>query len=306
MSDVSFTLNVPASGAGTSEDVSTAGAKEKTFTWSGASVDSILAVETSADEVTWGRLVRLEGASGTVTMDLVADFVRLVRWRGTGGAVNLDGQTLPVGATGPTGPTGATGAAGATGATGATGAAGSNGTNGTDGNSFRSGSGAPSSGLGINGDFYLNTSNGDLYSKSAGTWSLGGNIIGAAGATGPAGPTVLEFVQPADVSGTLGMAEKAIGRPGSTVTLGHFRVIPNGDVSGSGMNYASIILSKRSSAGTQTVLATITTVAGWSAWTEVVQAFTGTSILSTDVLTIEITKSGGGVLLPTFLVVIDS
>lgn len=112
MADVNFTLDVPTSGAGASEDVSTAGDREKTFTWSGASVDSILAVETSADESTWARLVRLSGSSGVVSMEFISDFVRLVRWRGTGGAVDLSGQSLPVGATGPAGATGPTGPAG--------------------------------------------------------------------------------------------------------------------------------------------------------------------------------------------------
>ena len=50
------------------------------------------------------------------------------------------------------------------------------------------GAGAPSNGAGSNGDLYLNSSNGDYYVKSAGSWgSPAGNLKGATGATGAAG-----------------------------------------------------------------------------------------------------------------------
>jgi len=51
---------------------------------------------------------------------------------------------------------------------------------------WHNGSGAPSSETGANGDYYLNTSNGDVYTKVSGSWVLEGNIKGA---TGPAGET---------------------------------------------------------------------------------------------------------------------
>ena len=72
-----------------------------------------------------------------------------------------------------TGPTGATGATGSTGATGAAG---------TNGSTWYSGSGAPSSGTGVNGDYYFRTSTGDVYLKVSGSW---GSPI--ANLTGPAG-----------------------------------------------------------------------------------------------------------------------
>lgn len=56
---------------------------------------------------------------------------------------------------------------------------------------WRSGSGAPNNAVGINGDLYLRTSNGDVYLRSAGTYSIIGNLkgpAGAAGATGATGP----------------------------------------------------------------------------------------------------------------------
>ena len=85
----------------------------------------------------------------------------------------------PTGATGPQGPQGDPGPTGATGNTGPAGA---------DGSKWYSGTGAPSSGLGVNGDFYLNDANGDVYSKSGGSWSVVDNITGPTGATGPQGP----------------------------------------------------------------------------------------------------------------------
>ena len=99
-----------------------------------------------------------------------------------GGAIaNLKGAAGATGATGPAGATGATGAAGAAGATGAAG---------TNGAVWYSGSGAPSSGTGANGDYYLNIATGDVYTKSSGSWgSAIANLKGATGTTGAAGAT---------------------------------------------------------------------------------------------------------------------
>lgn len=47
---------------------------------------------------------------------------------------------------------------------------------------------APSNGLGANGDFYVNTTNGDYYKKLTGAWALQGNLTGPVGPTGPTGP----------------------------------------------------------------------------------------------------------------------
>jgi len=54
---------------------------------------------------------------------------------------------------------------------------------GADGKSFLQGSGAPSNGLGINDDTYLDIATYDIYEKSAGSWSVTGNIKGDSGAT---------------------------------------------------------------------------------------------------------------------------
>jgi len=90
-----------------------------------------------------------------------------------------------------------------TGPAGATGAAGANGTNGTNGLSILSGATTPSNlTVGVDGDFYINTTNFTLFGpKTAGNWGAGTSIIGdagpagakgdtgATGATGPAGAT---------------------------------------------------------------------------------------------------------------------
>jgi len=79
---------------------------------------------------------------------------------------------------GPTGATGAIGPAGSTGATGATGA---------NGATWRDGAGIPSNALGLDGDYYLNSSNGDIYIKASGTYSVTANILGPSGAAGATG-----------------------------------------------------------------------------------------------------------------------
>lgn len=63
------------------------------------------------------------------------------------------------------------------------------GADGADGATWYSGSGAPSGGTGVNGDFYLRTSNGDVYLKSGGSWSVITNLTGPTGATGSTGAT---------------------------------------------------------------------------------------------------------------------
>ena len=54
---------------------------------------------------------------------------------------------------------------------------------------WRNGSGVPADSLGINGDYYLNDLNGDVYLRSAGHYSVVSNILGPTGATGATGFT---------------------------------------------------------------------------------------------------------------------
>lgn len=72
-----------------------------------------------------------------------------------------------------------------------TSAAGADGADGVNGSTWRSGTGAPSDVLGVNGDFYLRTDTSAWYGpKASGTWSGTGpnSLIGATGATGSQGP----------------------------------------------------------------------------------------------------------------------
>ena len=71
---------------------------------------------------------------------------------------------------------------GATGSTGGAGAAGA------DGKTVRNGAGAPSGGLGVDGDFYVNTSANTIYGpKTSGAWGSPISLVGPTGSTGSAG-----------------------------------------------------------------------------------------------------------------------
>ncbi|MGO9022597.1 MAG: hypothetical protein ACLQVJ_30040 [Syntrophobacteraceae bacterium] len=83
----------------------------------------------------------------------------------------------------------ATGMVSFVGPEGPAGAAGANGTNGTNGNTIWSGAGAPASGTGNNGDWYINTSTWSIYGpKASGAWpGSGTSLVGPTGATGANG-----------------------------------------------------------------------------------------------------------------------
>lgn len=101
--------------------------------------------------------------------------------------VGIQGPAGPPGSTGPTGATGDTGASGAAGANGAAGAAG---IDGADGTQIYSGSGAPSDGLGVDGDYYIDIATGGLYMHGGSTgWNFSFNLTGPAGAQGATGST---------------------------------------------------------------------------------------------------------------------
>lgn len=68
-----------------------------------------------------------------------------------------------------------------------TGPVGAAGADGADGSLWYSGEGVPAGETGANGDYYLNVTNGDVYTKADGSWGIEGNIKGATGATGATG-----------------------------------------------------------------------------------------------------------------------
>lgn len=63
------------------------------------------------------------------------------------------------------------------------------GSGGGDGNTIRSGAGAPSSGLGVNGDFFIDTATDAIYGpKTGGAWGSPTNLVGPQGEQGQDGP----------------------------------------------------------------------------------------------------------------------
>jgi hypothetical protein len=79
------------------------------------------------------------------------------------------------------------GSDGSTGGTGSPGSDGTDGIDGTPGSVWRNGSGAPSNALGVDGDYYVNNVNDDVYFKSGGVYAVVTNIKGSTGLTGATG-----------------------------------------------------------------------------------------------------------------------
>lgn len=182
-----------------------------------------------------GHLAVWDGTSGRLLKD---GGVPSTGGTGPTGATGPAGPTGPTGAQGPTGPAGGpTGPTGATGPTGPTGATGPTGPQG-DNVEWLAGSGAPGGGLGQDGDFYLDTSTGDVYGpKTGGAWgSPILNITGPTGPTGAAGST--------GITGATG----ATGSQGPTGAQGPTG--PTGTGSGGG---ALVFLQEQSGATAATV-----------------------------------------------------
>jgi hypothetical protein len=117
--------------------------------------------------------------------------------------LSLIGDTGDAGADstvpGPKGDTGDTGDAGADstvpGPKGDTGDAGADSTvAGPAGSVLRNGSGVPSNSLGVNGDYYLDDATGNVYLRTAGTYSVTANVKGATGPAGDAGGSPFLFM----------------------------------------------------------------------------------------------------------------
>jgi hypothetical protein len=142
----------------------------------------------------------------------------------------------PQGIAGPPGSTGAKGDPGPTGSQGPAGATGAQGAQGTPGEKWSAGAGLPSgTAPGTNvGDWYLDTTTGDVYEKTgASVWTLRGNIKGpkgdpstVPGPTGPQGP-----IGNTGPQGTTG-AQGPQGNPGATGATGAQG--PKGDTGATG------------------------------------------------------------------------
>ena len=154
----------------------------------------------------WGSATSLVGPAGATGSTGA---------QGSAGATGAQGNT---GLQGSTGATGAQGIQGVTGATGSQGATGSTGAVGADGKTVLNGSGVPSSGLGNNGDFYLNTSASTIYGpKTAGAWGSATSLVGATGAAGATGAQGIQGIQ--GTTGATG-SQGATGSTGATGSAG--------------------------------------------------------------------------------------
>lgn len=160
----------------------------------------------------WGSSITLVGAQGANGATGA---------QGNTGAPGATGATGQTGATGPQGPAGQTGQTGATGSqgqtgaqgpAGATGATGANGATGAAGSKTLSGTGAPGSALGSNGDYYLDKTNYLLYGpKTATGWGTPILLRGAQGAQGPVGPAGADG---SIIYGGNSAPAPALGKPG--------------------------------------------------------------------------------------------
>lgn len=129
--------------------------------------------------------VRQDGTTFTENSD--GKGIKLKAGLPAGYKVHISGFQMVVDLQGPKGDKGDKGDTGAAGATGAKGATGATGAKGADGATWLTGTAAPSASQGKDGDFFLNTSNFDVYKRASGAWSKTGNIKGATGATGATG-----------------------------------------------------------------------------------------------------------------------
>jgi hypothetical protein len=99
---------------------------------------------------------------------------------------------------------------------GTQGAAGNDGDDGADGNSILNGTGAPSGGTGVDGDFYIDTNASEIYGPKSGTWPSAVSLVGPQGAAGADGAdgtdgTIYELlhIQDQKTSGTPGGGSSA-------------------------------------------------------------------------------------------------
>jgi hypothetical protein len=151
-----------------------------------------------------------------------------------GAASTVPGPTGPTGATGAQGPQGVKGDTGNTGAQGIQGIQGVQGPTGATGQAevWFSGAGAPAGATGAVGDWYLDTTTGDVSEKTgASTWTVRSNIKGPTGSQGIQGIQGIQGVQ-----GPTGQAEawfSSAGAPaGGTGAVGDWHLnTTNGDVS---------------------------------------------------------------------------
>ena len=121
-----------------------------------------------------GKTVRSGSGAPSSALGVDGDFYLDNTAHAIYGPKTNSGWGSPTSLIGPQGPTGLTGAAGPVGA---------------DGKTVRSGSGPPSSTLGVDGDFYINTAANTIYGpKASGAWGSATSLIGPQGPAGASAP----------------------------------------------------------------------------------------------------------------------
>ena len=182
---------------------------------------------------------------------------------------------------GPAGPEGPQGAAGPTGATGGPGAS---------GNGILSGTGSPAAGLGVNGDWYIDTGADAIYGpKTAGAWGSPTSLVGpagAAGATGSQGPAATIAVGTV-TTGAAG-SSASIVNSGTTGAAVFDFTIPRGEVGNTGPTGATGSTGPQGQAATISVGSVTTGAAGGSA------SVTNTGTSSAAVLAFTIPRGDTG------------
>jgi hypothetical protein len=145
------------------------------------------------------------GNTGTQA-DFLASLVGPQGPQGEAGPTGPTGATGPQGETGLTGPQGVQGEQGIQGPQGIQGETGATGPAGADGRAVLNGAGVPASGLGADGDFYIDTSADTIYGpKTAGAWGSATSLVGPQGEQGIQGIQGIQGEPGADGADGLGL-----------------------------------------------------------------------------------------------------
>lgn len=152
------------------------------------SVGEGTSVSSTFSTISWG--------SGSKFLEVEADFAGGSNYTSLGASQLLSVPYALYAASGTQGPQGLIGPQGPAGVQGLTG---SNGTNGSNGLNILNGTTNPPAGVGVNGEFYINTITSTLFGpRTSGAWPAGVSLIGPMGATGSTGANGLNILNGAN------------------------------------------------------------------------------------------------------------
>ena len=188
---------------------------------------------TSTKQIKPSVLKQLKGARGPTGQSVIGDIgpEGPKGDTGTTGAIGFPGAKGDTGAAGPAGAKGDTGLTGTTGPAGPTGPIGPQGLKGDTGlagdagaagKTVLNGSGIPAAGLGVDGDFYIDTTANVVYGpKTGGAWVSPTSMIGPQGLKGDTGSQGLKGdTGTRGPAGTEGAAEASVTTYETTSTAG--------------------------------------------------------------------------------------